>query len=58
MITSQTKCSDLFSDRIDKLTLIARLLKRKFEEFNISALLQMSTLIMFFVNVDNSVEMD
>ena len=45
MITSQTKCSDLFSDRIDKLTLIARLLKRKFEEFNIHVSRQQQSIL-------------
>ena len=63
--TSQTEYSDLFSDRIDKLTLIARLLKRKFEEFNnqVSRQQQSSSATDVnvddvFVNVDNSVEMD
>ena len=53
MITSQTKCSDLFSDRIDKLTLIARLLKRKFEEFNIHVSRQQPSSSATDVNVNN-----
>ena len=31
--TSQSEYSDIFNDRIYKLTLIAKLLNRKFEEF-------------------------
>ena len=62
--TSQSEYSDLFSDRIDKLTSIAKLLRRKFEEFNnhVSRQNQCSSatdvnIDNVFVNVDNSVEM-
>ena len=61
----QLEYSDLFSDRMDKLTLIAKLLKSKFEEFNFHVSRQQQSssatdvnVHNFVVNVDNSVEMD
>ena len=60
----QLDYSDLFSDRMDKLTLIAKLLKSKFEEFNFHVSRQQQSssatdvnVNNFVVNVDNSVEM-
>ena len=57
------ECEDFYRDRIDKLTLIAKLLKRKFEEFNFHVSRQQPSssatdvnVHNFVVNVDNSVE--
>ena len=57
------ECEDFYRDRIDKLTLIAKLLKSKFEEFNFRVSRQQLSssatdvnVHNFVVNVDNSVE--
>ena len=56
--TSQSEYSDLFSDRIDKLTSIARLLRRKFEEFTIHVSRQQMSSSAADVNIDSTVNVD
>ena len=64
-VQNKLEYSDLFSDRMEKLTLIAKVLKSKFEEFNFHVSRQQQSssatdvnVDNFVVNVDNSVEMD
>ena len=54
--TSQSEYRDLFSDRIDKLTVITKLLKSKYEEFtNHVSRQQSSSAAGVNVNVDNNI---
>ena len=57
--TSQSEYRDLFSDRIDKLTVITKLLKSKYEEFTNHVSRQQScSATGVNVNVDNIVNVD
>ena len=57
--TLQSDYRDLFSERIDKLTMITKLLKSKYEEFtNHVSRQQSSSATGFNVNVDNIVNVD
>ena len=63
--TSQSEYRDIFSDRIDKLTMITKLLKSKYEDFTNHVSRQQSSSatgvnvnVDDIVNVDNPVEME
>ena len=52
---AQTEYNDIFSDNMDKLTAIAKLLKKKFMEFTLQVNRQQSSSAITVINVNNDV---